>query len=111
MVDVIFLLRNNGMQKITVDISEAWFFQKADIWAVGQLILYVFKSSAKKNQKASQMLDCASAKPQEVASRKYTPEKKTFKALWKVSYRERFTILLGLSFENKTHNVRKALCC
>lgn len=70
-----------------------------------ELILYVFKSSAKKNQKASQMLDCASAKPQEVASRKYMPEKKTFKALWKVSYRERFTILLGLSFENKTHNV------
>lgn len=28
-----------------------------------RLILYVFKSSAKKNQKASQMLDCASAKP------------------------------------------------
>lgn len=70
-----------------------------------ELILYVFKSLAKKNQKASQMLDYAFAKPQEVASRKYAPEKKTFKALWKVSYRESFTILVGLSFENKTHNV------
>lgn len=70
-----------------------------------ELILYVFKSSAKKNQTASQILDCASAKPQAVASRKYMPEKKTFKALWKVSYCERFTILLGLSFENKAHNV------
>lgn len=47
------------------------------------------------------MLDYASAKPQELASRKYTPEKKTFKALWKVSYRESFTILLGLSFKTK----------
>lgn len=76
-----------------------------------ELILYVFKSSAKKNQKASQMLDCASAKPQEVASSKYTLEKKTFKALWKVSYRERFTIPLGFSFENKTHNVNTGKPC
>lgn len=51
------------------------------------------------------MPDYAYAKPQELPSRKYMPEKKTFKALWKVSYCESFTILLGLCFENKTHNV------
>lgn len=50
------------------------------------------------------MSDYASAKPREPASRKYTPEKNPFKALWKVSYRESFTILLGLCFENKTRN-------
>lgn len=51
------------------------------------------------------MPDYASAKPQEFDSRKYTSEQKTFKALWQVSYRQSFTILLGLCFENKTHNV------
>lgn len=51
------------------------------------------------------MPNYASAKPQEFDSRKYTSEQKTFKALWKVSYRQSFTILLGLCFENKTHNV------
>jgi len=70
-----------------------------------KLILYVFKSLAKKNKKTLQMSHYASAKPQELASRKYMPEKKTFKALWKVRYHENFTILLGLYFENKTHNV------
>lgn len=54
----------------------------------------------------------ASAKPQELASRKCMPEKRIFKALWKVGYSESFTVLSGILFKNKTLNVNteKSYC-
>ncbi|OPJ68543.1 hypothetical protein AV530_006163 [Patagioenas fasciata monilis] len=56
------------------------------------------------------MPDYAAAKPQELASRKYTPEKKTFKALWKNEERpalEDKSLVTSFCFSKRNGNVQK----
>lgn len=55
-IDVMFLWGSNGMKEVTVDISEAWFFQKEKVWAVEQS--YVFMSLKSQLRKTKKLHRC-----------------------------------------------------